>query len=284
MIPEQPADEQDIVSVPCPEEAVTQTEVRQKYIDDQIQGEVLKLKDVLQPSEDGLIGPRTFHDRNGLTNTTSTKLQNRLNHIDMHTKIQQMKVNAKKTKIMPFNFSRKYDFIPNYNIDGQYLDVVYEAKLLGLMIRSDCKWSSNTKYITDKAKARLWFLRRLKLLGASQATLVEIFKLFLRSAMEMAVPVWSGAITCAEINKIERVQKTAVKLILGNAYTNYDEALVKLDLDTLQERRDLICLKFAKRCTKNHKFKSSQSDQIHNPENTNRHPFSNPQKTSKVSN
>ena len=71
----------------------------------------------------------------------------------------------------------------------------------------------------------------------------------------MAVPVWSGALTCAEIIKIERVQKTAVKLILGNSYTNYDEALVKLDLDTLEERRDQICLKFAKRCTKNHKFK-----------------------------
>ena len=70
-------------------------------------------------------------------NKSNTKLQNRLDNIDKHTKIQQMKVNTKKTKIIPFNFSRKYDFIPKYNIDGQELDVVYEAKLLGVMIRSD---------------------------------------------------------------------------------------------------------------------------------------------------
>ena len=58
-----------------------------------------------------------------------------------------MKVNTKKTKIIPFNFSRKYDFIPKYNIDGQELDVVYEAKLLGVMIRSDCQWKRITTYI-----------------------------------------------------------------------------------------------------------------------------------------
>ena len=123
------------------------------------------------------------------------------------------------------------------------------------MIRSDCKWTSNTTYITNKAKARLWFLRRLKSLGASLATLVEIFKLFLRSAVEMAVPLWSGALTCDEINKIERVQKIAVKIILGNSYRNYDEALERLELDTLEERREHICLKFAKRCTRSETFK-----------------------------
>ena len=71
----------------------------------------------------------------------------------------------------------------------------------------------------------------------------------------MAVPVWSGALTCDEINKIERVQKIAVKIILGNSYRNYDEALERLDLDTLKDRRDHICLKFAKRCTKSETFK-----------------------------
>ena len=123
-----------------------------------------------------------------------------------------MKINTKKTKIIPFNFTRKYDFIPNYNIDGQKLEVVYEAKLLGVMIRSDCKWSSNTTYIVNKAKSRLWFLRRLKALGASQQTLIDMFRSFVRSALEMAVPLWAGALTQADINSIERVQKVSMKM------------------------------------------------------------------------
>ena len=155
-----------------PEPAVTHQEVRQKYIDDQVQGELLQLKTALQPSIDSFIGPRTFHDRNGLVNQPNTLLQTRLNNIESHANIHQMKINSKKTKIMPFNFTRKYDFIPSYQINGQQLEVVYETKLLGVMIRSDCKWSSNTTYIVNKAKSRLWFLRRLKMLGASENTLV----------------------------------------------------------------------------------------------------------------
>ena len=108
----------------------------------------------LQQTTDGLIGPRDYHDRHGLVNSPSSLLQKRLNDIEVHSNIHQMKINKEKTKIIPFNFSRKYDFIPKYNIDGQELDVVYETKLLGVMIRSDCKWKSNTTYIKNKAKAR----------------------------------------------------------------------------------------------------------------------------------
>ena len=48
---------------------------------------------------------------------------------------------------------------------------------------------------------------------------------------------------------LERVQKAAVKIILGNQYKNdYEEALEKADLETLKERRIKLCLKFAKKC------------------------------------
>ena len=155
---------------------------------------------------------------------------------------------------MPFNFSRNYDFVPNYHINGQELKVIYETKLLGVMIQSDCKWSSNTKYITKKAKSKLWYLRRLKCLGASDETLIDLFKLHVRSTLEMAVPLWAGAITKKEINSIERVQKISTKFILGNRYISYDQALKTLELDYLESRRDDICLKFAKKCVKNSKF------------------------------
>ena len=46
----------------------------------------------------------------------------------------------------------------------------------------------------------------------------------------------------------------ALKIILGDSYTNYTESLKKLDLDTLAVRRDKLCLKFAKKCIKNEKF------------------------------
>ena len=86
-------------------------------------------------------------------------------------------------------------------------------------------------------------------------TLIDIFKLFVRSAVEPAVPLWSGAIIEKEKNGIEKVQKTAMKLISGSSYRDYIGSLKKFNLDTLDPRRKKICLKFAKNCTKNDRFK-----------------------------
>ena len=135
------------------------------------------------------------------------------------------------------------------------MEVEYETKLLGVIIQSDCKWSSNTTYIVNKAKSRLWFLRRLKALGASEQTLIDMFKSFVRSALEMALPLWAGALTQADINSIERVQKVAVKMIQGDQYFDYGQSLEDLNLKSLDTRRDEICLKFAKKCVKGDKFK-----------------------------
>ena len=51
-------------------------------------------------------------------------------------------------------------------------------------------------------------------------------------------------------NDLERVQKSAVKLILGARYESYNDALKILGLETLDKRRDKMCLKyFAKQCS-----------------------------------
>ena len=82
-----------------------------------------------------------------------------------------MSVNYKKTKVIPFNFSRKYDFEPRVEYDGQILDIEYTAKLLGVIIDSSGRWNKHIEYITNKAKQRVYFLKRIKHLGAFEDTL-----------------------------------------------------------------------------------------------------------------
>ena len=167
-----------------------------------------------------------------------------------------MKINAKKTKIIPFNFTRNFDFIPKLSIDERPLEVEYSTKLLGVVIQSDCKRGANTKYIITKAKKRVWFLRRLKLLGASQNTLLDLFRLFIRSVLEMGVPLWAGALTQKNKKEIESVQHSCIKLIFGSKFITYEQALKKTGLETLAARRDKLCVKFAKKCTSSIKFKN----------------------------
>ena len=54
---------------------------------------------------------------------------------------------------------------------------------------------------------------------------------------------------------LERVQKSAVRCILGDSYRGYEDALKRLGLVTLEERREKMCLKFAKQCLKLDKMK-----------------------------
>ena len=49
------------------------------------------------------------------------------------------------------------------------------------------------------------------------------------------------------------MQKSAVRIILGNEYTGYQKSLNKLEMETLKDRREQLCLNFALKCRKNTK-------------------------------
>ena len=57
--------------------------------------------------------------------------------------------------------------MPTFSIGGTEIKLLEEMKLLGLIITSDPKFSKNTDYIVKKAFKRIWMLKRMKNLGAS---------------------------------------------------------------------------------------------------------------------
>ena len=138
---------------------------------------------------------------------------------------------------------------------GNYLEVVEKFKLLGVIIRSDLKWS-DTDYICQKGYSRLWILRRLRGLGADILEMVDVYEKQVRPVLEMAVPVWQPALTQQESTQIERVQRCALYIILGEKYKSYEEALEILKFKTLEERREKLCENFAKKALKHQKYKN----------------------------
>ena len=93
-----------------PPAAMSEEELRIKYVDDLSLAEVINLKDLTEA--DQLIGPRLFHDRNGLKlPPDKSKVQERLNELEQYVMVHDMKLNTTKTKIIPFNFTRKHNYI-----------------------------------------------------------------------------------------------------------------------------------------------------------------------------
>ena len=166
-----------------------------------------------------------------------------------------MKINQAKTKVMLFNQSRTIDVLPALVInEDTHLETVDEIKLLGVIVRNDMKWHSNTKQIISKCYSRMWMLRNLKKYGANEEQMFETYIQQIRSISEMACPVWNGAITQVEVSGLERVQRTALAIIRGVNHTSYKEALEYFKIDSLKARREALCLKFAIRAYRNPKF------------------------------
>ena len=109
------------------------------------------------------------------------------------------------------------------------------------------KWSSNSENMVIRANKKLWIIRRLKNMGAKDTDLVEMYTKQIRCLLELAAPAWHGAITMEERTKIERIQKSAAHIILGEDYLSYRCALKALNLDSLENRRDKLCFNFGRK-------------------------------------
>ena len=142
--------------------------------------------------------------------------------------------------------------MPEVNIDDHYLEVVDEIRLLGIIIRSDMKWVSNTANMVQKANKRLWILRRLKNLGAKDIDLVDIYIKQIQSVLELAAR--QGGISQAEKQDLERIQKCAYHIIPGTEYQSYRSAIQTLNLETLEARRIKLTVKFGLKSEKNTNF------------------------------
>ena len=161
-----------------------------------------------------------------------------------------MRLNKDKTKVMLFNTAKHSDFMPEISVDGEHLEVVEEFKLLGVMISSNLKWEANTEYITKKAYKRLWMIRRLKNLGMNIKSLVKVFTTQIRSVLEFGAVTWHPMLTIQNSKSIERVQKSALAIILSPNYISYEEALAMTELERLDRKRVKLSLNFARKAAK----------------------------------
>ena len=217
--------------------------------------ESIDLKAKLVNSDVNRQRPDCFHARTGHElPVDQSKVLRQLLETENYTENNGMKINASKTKVMLFNPASSLDFMPDLNLGDRQIDVVDELKVLGLIVRADLKWSSNTDNMVLKGYKRVWMLKRLKQLGAKQEDLLDVFIKQVRSVLELAVPVWHPSLTLLEKSNIERVQKAALYIILAEEYTTYREALAEFNLESLEDRRIKLCTKFAKKAVRNDKF------------------------------
>ena len=116
--------------------------------------------------------------------------QNYIKKIEAWTNEKQMKLNDSKSKYMIFNFSKNYQVNTRLYMESKLLQQVKETKLLGVIIRDDLSFKSNTNYITRNAYKRMVILHRLGKFSLPISDLVNIYILYIRSVLEQSAVVW----------------------------------------------------------------------------------------------
>ena len=143
-----------------------------------------------------------------------------------------------------------YQFSTRLYINNILLDCEKEINLLGTIISSDLSWSTNTNRLIKKAYARMQILRNLYTFKISLKDLILIYIIYIRCYLEQSCVVWGSSLTIEDSNSIERVQKVALRICLREDYDCYEQALTVTKLDTLEKRRKILALRFAKKSAK----------------------------------
>ena len=222
-------------------------------MDDLTFSENIHLKSKLEVQDRNLQFPLSYHERTGhCLKPENSTVQRKLDEIGDFARQNEMVINIDKTKVMLFNTSNKFDFMPQMSLNNRTLEVVEQYKLLGLIISSDLKFNENTNLICKRGYSKLYLLRRLKSLGAGQDLLKDLYIKQVRSLLEYAVPAWGPLITVKESIDIERVQKCALSIIYNTQ--SYRKALSFSGLKKLNERRIYLCENFSKKALKHNIF------------------------------
>ena len=147
-----------------------------------------------------------------------------------------MNLNAKKCKEKTICTLRtRPDFPPLLN-NNRSLENLPSYKVLGLTLCNTLKWNDNINGIVTKASKRLYILRVLKGAGVFPSDLLNVYFALIRSVLEYCCVTWSDGLPLCLSDKIERVQKRALRILFP--IPHYNDALSLCKITRLDARRD----------------------------------------------
>ena len=200
--------------------------------------------------------PSNVPSHNQLIDSANLKSQVYMSKIVQWSDQKKMKLNPKKCNNLIFNFSRKKQFATNIRIKDHIVETVSHKKLLGTIIEDKLKWNLEIERLVKAANKRMVLLHKTSKFTSRISDLKLIYNSKIRSILETSCVVWHSSITLKQRAMLERLQKCAFRIILKNNYETYENALAVMNMDTLDKRREKLCLRFAKSCLRHDRMRS----------------------------
>ena len=128
-------------------------------------------------------------------------------------------------------------------------------KTLGFIFNSNGDVSDQIDSLQAKFRSRIWTLRELKRHDFSEKDLLKVYTTMIRPVVEYSLVVYHSMLTSQQSINLEKLQARALKNVYGHIYS-YRKLLELSNLETLEQRREQACLKFATKSANNPRFAS----------------------------
>ena len=191
--------------------------------------------------------------RSALSHITQDKCQLRMrakgsenlfNNINRLAEDIGMQVNSSKTQMLCINPCIHNRVKTHIIHGGERIESAMTMKILGFNFDSRPNANYHVETLIERFYSRLWTLRFLKRSGISQDNLLEIYYSVLRSAVEYCATVYHSMIPSTLAEKLEGIQRQALKIIFG-WNTDIEELMAIKNIPRLEERRQEAVLRFA---------------------------------------
>ena len=168
-------------------------------------------------------------------------LQGDMNSLVQWSTSSFLTFNPQKCKFMIVTRKRNLVHSPSLFLNGQAITRVFHYTYLGVTLTSDLPWSKHIHGLCTKAKKMLGLLYRTFYLHTSTSSLLQLYTSLIRPCLEYACEVWNPHIL-KDVEKLENVQKFALRLCVKQWDLDYTSLLFICDLPTLAARQQYFSL------------------------------------------
>ena len=141
----------------------------------------------------------------------TSSIQSRVDEFVTKSRADGFQLNESKCKELRISFTKSENPLELIIINNTNIEVLTSAKLLGVIISNDLKWNMRVEVICNKVAARFYFLRQLNRAKVPTNDLLSFYTTCIRPVAEYACPVFHTALLQYLSDRLERLQKRALR-------------------------------------------------------------------------
>ena len=184
---------------------------------------------------------RSFADDTRVNKKISSESDTEMMQSDLETIYKwaienKMEFNENKFEQMAHGSIKNVELKPYKSPTGEDIQTKDLAKDLGILANTDLKFKEHIENITTSSRIIMGMLFRT-FSTRDACPMIKLFNTYIKSKMEYCCIVWSP-VQQSLINELENVQRTFTSRIKGMEGLDYHERLKKLNMYSLERRRD----------------------------------------------